>query len=278
MRRRDFLQSALAAGSLATFMARGEEGFPGILDTNVNLFRWPFRRLPLDQTEKLVMKLRSLGVTKALAGSFEGIFHRDLAGVNERLTEECARFAELVPVTSVNPARPGWKRDLATARAAIRLHPGYHGYSLDDGRFTDLLFAAGERGVLVQLAVALEDPRTQPDLMRVPEVDLTPLPAAMEQAPPARVQLLNWKGRSPLTNSLRDLPNLYLDTALADGTDAVATLVRTFGPERVMFGTHAPFLIPEAAFLRVHEADLDGAVLSGLIRGNAERALANLAG
>ncbi|MGA1479993.1 MAG: hypothetical protein ACO38N_02820, partial [Candidatus Nanopelagicales bacterium] len=56
----------------AAVAARGEEDFPGIIDTNVNLGRWPFRRLPLDETGNLVGKMRLLGITRALAGSFEG--------------------------------------------------------------------------------------------------------------------------------------------------------------------------------------------------------------
>jgi predicted TIM-barrel fold metal-dependent hydrolase len=274
MKRRDLLKGTLAAGSIAALEARGENDFPGILDTNVNLFHWPFRRLPLDETEKLVAKLRSLGITKAFAGSFEGVFHRDLSAANARLAGECARFPELVPVASINPSKSGWHRDLNAAKTAIRLHPAYHGYGLDHPGFADLLSAAAERGLLVQLAVALEDPRTQPDLMRVAEVDLSPLPAVMVKAPKAKVQLLNWKGRGTVTNTLRDLPNLSVDTALADGTDAVATLVKTFGPERVLFGTHAPFLIPEAALVRVHEANLAEGDLLAVIRKSADHWLA----
>jgi len=274
MKRRDLLKGALAAGSFAAMAARGEDNFPGVLDTNVTLFRWPFRRLPLDETEKLVAKLRSLGITKALAGSFEGVFHRDLTSANARLFEECARFPELVPVASITPSKSGWERDLDAAKTAIRLHPAYHGYGLDHPGFADLLLAAAERGILVQVAVALEDPRTQPELMRVLEVDLSPIAEAMAKAPKAKVQLLNWKGRSPLTNTLRELPNLSVDIALADGTDAVATLVKTFGPERVLFGTHAPFLIPEAALVRVHEAELAEDDLLAVIRSSADHWLA----
>lgn len=274
MKRRDLLKGALAAGSFAAVAARGEDHFPGILDTNVTLFPWPFRRLPLDKTEKLVAKLRSLGITTALAGSFEGVFHRDLTSANARLFEECARFSELVPVASIHPAKPGWERDLDAARTAVRLHPGYHGYGLDHPGFADLLAAAAERGLLVQLAVAIEDPRTQPDLMRVAEVDLLPLPEAMAKSPNAKVQLLNWKGRGSLPNTLRELPNLSVDTALADGTDAVATLVKTFGAKRVLFGTHAPFLIPEAALVRVHEAELAEGDLLAVIRSSADHWLA----
>lgn len=273
MKRRDLLKGTLVAGTTAALAARGEGDFPGIVDSNVNLFRWPFRRLPLDETGNLVAKLSSLGITTAFAGSFEGVFHRDLTSANSRLFEECSRFPGLVPVASIHPAKPGWERDLAAATIAIRLHPNYHGYTLDHPGFSELLLAASERGLLVQLAVAIEDARTQPDLMRVPEVDLSPLPEAMARAPEVKVQLLNWKGRGPLTNPLKSLPNLSFDTALADGTDGVATLVESFGAERVWLGSHAPFLIPEAALVRVHESGLDENACLSVIRGNADRVL-----
>lgn len=274
MKRRDLFKGTLATAALARGVAHAGDVFPGICDTNVNLFRWPFRRLPLDETGKLVAKLRSLGITRAFSGSFEGLFHRDLAAANDRLMEECARFPELVPAVSINPSAPGWQRDFAAATSIVRLHPGYHGYGLDHPGFGELLAAAADRKCLVQLVIAIEDARTQPELMRVPGVDLGPLPAAMAESPEAKVQLLNWKARGTLTNALNAISNLSFDTALVDGTDAVATLVQTFGPDRVLFGSHAPFLIPEAALVRVHEAGLDAAPLTAVLRGNADRWLA----
>lgn len=274
MKRRDLFKGTLAAAAFAGGVARADDDFPGICDTNVNLFPWPFRRLPLDETERLVAKLRSLGITRAFAGSFEGLFHRDLGAANDRLIEECARFPELVPAVSINPSRAGWQRDLNAVKSVVRLHPGYHGYGLDHPGFADLLATAADRGWLVQLCVAIEDARTQPELMRVPEVDLAPLPAAMARAPEVKVQLLNWKARGTLTNALQAIPRLSFDTALVDGTDGVATVIDTFGPDRVLYGSHAPFLIPEAALVRVHEAALDAVPLTALLRGNADRWLA----
>ncbi len=278
MKRREMLQTTLLTGAATALLAGAadDDSFAGIIDTNISLFHWPFRRLPLDETDKLVAKLRSLGVTSAFAGTFEGLLHRDLAAANTRLAEACSRYPELSPIGSINPVLPGWEHDLHRCvndhrMPGIRLHPNYHGYSLDDARFHRLLESAAKVGLFVQVAVSMEDTRTQSALVSVPDADLSPLPDVLTKVKSARVQLLNFKPRAALLEPLTKLPNLFFDTALADGTDAVASLIAATGPERVLFGSHAPFLVPEGALIRVHESGLESGVLRSLLRANAER-------
>lgn len=280
MQRRRFIQSSIAASSSVPIVSLGEdESFPGIIDTNVSLFRWPFRRLPLDETERLVAKLRTLGVTRALAGSFEGLFGEDLDLVNQRLAAACERFNELLPVGSVDPSRPGWEKVLARCieehgMPVVRLHPNRHDYSLDIPAFRSLLGRAADAGIPVQLAVTWEDARTHPELIAAPDTDLGPLAAAMRAVPAGRVQLLNLRPRESALASLGMIPNLVFDMARADGTDAVSRMIDAVGRERVLFGSHAPFLIPEAALVRVHESDLPADELKKVLRENADRLLA----
>src|SRR5436190_5816183 len=51
---------------------------PGIVDTNVHLFDWPFRRLKYSKTKDLIAKLRKHRVTQAWAGNFEALLHKNL--------------------------------------------------------------------------------------------------------------------------------------------------------------------------------------------------------
>src|SRR5262247_1846026 len=62
---------------------------PGIIDTNVNLFNWPFRALKYRDTRALVATLKRHRVIEAWAGSFEALFAKDMSGVNTRLAAEC---------------------------------------------------------------------------------------------------------------------------------------------------------------------------------------------
>ncbi len=233
-----------------------------IIDTNISLFQWPFRRLPLDQLDSMVKKLSGLGITEAWAGSFDGVFHRDIRGVNERLVKACQKHPSLVPIGSVNPELPNWEDDLDRCFSlhdmpGIRLHPNYHRYTLADPRFNELLKRCGEAGRFVQIVVTMEDTRTQHPLMQVANVDLTVLPEVMRNHERARVQIVNDRPRGTLLKKLAATPGVFFDTARVDGTDAIAKLVRSVPPGRVMFGTHSPFLIPESALIRTHESNLD---------------------
>ena len=160
--RRELLKTAASTGAVTALASRSVRSLAneteklGIIDTNVSLFRWPFRRLPLDATDALAKKLESLGVTEAWAGSFEAVLHRDVAAVNQRLADECRRRRLLVPIGSINVELPDWEKELRARveihdMPGIRLHPNYHRYTLDDPRFLRLLQAATDADRFVQL-------------------------------------------------------------------------------------------------------------------------------
>ena len=281
--RRELMHLAATAGT-ATWLAVAQAQNPisnsvSIIDTNINLFQWPFRRLPLDRTILLVKKLRGLGITQVWASSFEGVLNRDLTGVNQRLADECQRFPELVPIGVINPALPGWKQDLSDCiekhqMPGVRLFPNYHGYTLADSRFAELLSLAAKAKRFVQLAVCLEDTRTQHPLLNVADVDVTSLPKVLEQIPNAKVQLLNLRPTPAMLQTLSTCSGLYFDVARVEGTDGVPKLVESLPAGQVLFGTHAPFLIPEAALIRLHESSLlSSEKLQDVLGNNAQELL-----
>ena len=217
-----------------------------IVDTNVYLSRWPFRRLGLDETPRLVAKLREHEVSQAWAGSFDGILYKDIGGVNARLAAECRDSGKglLVPFGSINPMLPGWQEDVRRCAEdyrmpGIRLHPNYHGYQLSDPVFVELLHAAAARGLLVELVASMEDIRTQHPLMRVLPVDLAPLPAAIKREPGVRLVLLNWmpslKGQT--LRPLVETGAVYFDISTVEGIEGIARLVERLssGPRGIRF-------------------------------------------
>jgi predicted TIM-barrel fold metal-dependent hydrolase len=299
LRRRDFLRSTLLTAAAVSTVTRpaaiaaAADAGAGValVDTNVHLFQWPFRRLKYDRTAALAEKLRRHGVRQAWAGSFEALFSKDLTGVNTRLVEECRREGAglFVPVGSVNPMWPDWEEELRRCHEihrmhAIRLHPGYQGYSLGQPEFARLLEAATTRGLLVQIALELEDPRVHHPSFRFTPTPATPLVNRLRQVPAARVQLLgSWQWmRVAQSRALQELPNVWHDISNLEAVGAVGrvidgthwSLTGKVPVERLLFGSHAPYFPVEAALFRMFESPLSLTQMQAIMAANARRVLA----
>lgn len=250
-----------------------------LIDVNVNLGRWPLRRVRFDDTPGLVSMLRRQGVTQAWAGSFESLLHKDMAAVNARLAGECRRFGGglLVPFGSVNPKLPDWEDELRRCAEehrmpGIRLHPNYHGYKLDDPDFARLFRMAAERGLLVELALIMEDVRMMHPLLRVEPTDPGPLVNLVKHTPGLRLVLLNALRDQPLAD-LVAAGEVYVDIAMLDGFAGVANLLSKVPSSRVLFGSYAPLFYFEAALLKLQESPFRDEDLLAIRAANAGRLL-----
>ncbi len=253
-----------------------------MIDTNINLERWPFRRSADDAPDRLVAKLKARGVTQAWAGSFDGLFHRDMAAVNQRLADSCRQFADfLKPFGTVNPVLPDWHDDLRRCHEVhkmpgLRLHPNYHGYTLDDPRFAELLSLAIDRGLIVQLALSMEDERTQHALHRVPHVDAKPLARIVSKLPKLRLVLLNAFRSLPVLQcgEVAKAGQVWFDIAMLESVAGVTKLVEQVSHQRVLFGSHSPLFYFESSELKLIESGLPDSVLRQIREVNAFRILA----
>lgn len=253
-----------------------------MIDTNVHLFAWPFRHLAGDDPDSLVQYLRARGVNQAWAGSYEALLQRDIANVNLRLAEACRQFGPdlLLPFGCVNPKSPDWREDLRRCNEmhrmpGIRLYPNYHGYSLAHPMFAELLSAASDRRMIVQIALSMEDTRTQFPLMVVEPVNPEPLADLLPKFPRLRIMLLNyggWTDEDAVANILkiRQAENVYFDISMNEGVGGLGRLVSATSANRVVFGSHAPFFYFESAWLKVQSAGFARDQESALYQQNAK--------
>jgi predicted TIM-barrel fold metal-dependent hydrolase len=297
MNRRSFLRNTALAAAAATVGCNRirASGAPemaiatgptihGCIDCHVYTSRWPFRRLPCDETPKLVNLLRSYGVAKAWTGSFDALLHRDIMAVNIRLVEECSTGGPglLVPFGAVNPALPDWEEDLRLCHEVhhmpgIRLHPDFHGYSLDDARFRRLMELATNRGLVVQIALGMEDPRTQSPIARLEAAHPGPLVDLLPSLPQAKVVLLNFFRsfgyNRVLLVRLSSLPQISFDMATSDGLDGIRLLLESVPNIRLLFGSFAPFYNFDSSRLKLQESALAESELAAICNNNASAIL-----
>ena len=276
--RREFLSATATIAVASAFTASAANPQPAaLIDTNVSLFRWPFRRCPLDDTPSLVAKLHEHGVTQAWAGTFDALLHKDISAANARLADECRRHGNglLVPIGAINPALPDWETDLRRCveqhrMPGIRLHPNYHGCKLDDPIFERVLAAANERGLLVQIAVVMEDDRTQLALAQAAPTDTEPLAALLKKFPNGRVQLLNAFRtlRGKALSGFADTGARF-EIATLESVAGIGKMVEQLPLDRLCFGSHAPFYYFESAKMKLRESALTGEQLAAITHENA---------
>lgn len=254
-----------------------------LIDTNVYVSRWPARRIEYDDTRSLARMLRDRGVIEAWAGSFDALLHKDIAAVNERLAETCreAGSGVLLPFGSVNPTLPNWEDDVRRCAEVhgmrgIRLHPNYHGYAIADDAFQRLMTVAVEYRLIVQIAVMMEDERMMHPLLRVPPVDLAPLPDALQAVPSARVVLLNALGTVPasLVPRLAVAGEVYFDIAAVEGIGGLGKYAGQLSGDRILFGSYSPMFYFESAALKLEESVLTYEQLHAIRFQNARSLLA----
>jgi predicted TIM-barrel fold metal-dependent hydrolase len=203
-----------------------------------------------------------VGITSAWVSSYEGLLHRDIAAVNERVAGAC-RGQPLVPFGVVNPSLPDWQDDIRRCREVwnmpgVRLFPNYHGYSLDSPLFAELVSLCDRHGLIVQLAAKMEDERTHHPLVKVPPVDLTPLQDVLAAHPKVNVILLNAMAvvRGEALARLVESHQVWVETATLEGAAGIEGILKSIPANRLLIGTHAPLFLPESAVAKLDESNL----------------------
>jgi predicted TIM-barrel fold metal-dependent hydrolase len=251
-----------------------------IVDCNVSLGQWPFRRLRDADPAGFVRWMDDCGVTQAWVAPFEALLFGPVQEANEMLAEALEGYGDrLLQVPVVNPAYQGWEDDLAAALEipgpALRLLPSYHSYALDDPAMAELLAAVADAGRVVQIVVRVQDERHHHPRVMVPPVSLKPLRDLAAAYPKLQFVVLN-AGVGEIRGVTGDAPpaNCHFDISHVEGVGGVGELVAAIGAEHVLFGSHAALQVIEASVLKITEADLSDEQRAAVLYGNAQRLMA----
>ena len=302
--RRRFI-STISAGSLSVGIASAipafgsipnasedlQDSMPDITDTDIDLFKWPFRRMKYGDTSSLVEKLRKHRITNAWAGSFEALFSKSINEVNARLAEECKVNGEgiLIPFGTVNPAWPDWEEDLRRCHEVhkmpgIRLYPTYQTFDFNDVAFLELMDLAAKRGLIIQIVGDMEDSRVHHPIVLTMDVSFEPLVDILRKIPGAKVELLGWNQRvdNDLLKRLISETNVLLDISRLESVGGLGHLIEgkswrgatiPVPVKRVLFGSHAPFFPVEASIMKLFESPLTIEQMQAVMNVNARQFL-----
>jgi predicted TIM-barrel fold metal-dependent hydrolase len=245
-----------------------------MIDVNAWIGAFPFRHVADAEPAALRREVEHAGLRGAWVGHLPSAFWRDPTPGNAILYDALRPHAGvLAPAPCIRPDWPGWERQLRDAAdrgaPAVRAYPSQWGMGPGDASLARLGDACADAGLAVVLTVRFEDLRQRHPLDVAP--DLTGAHVrALVRASRARV-VLTHAGRElveevawALTDAER--ARLWFDICLVWGPpeDHLATLLRTLGPERFVYGTGWPLRLAEtpAANLALLPDDVRGARLA----------------
>jgi hypothetical protein len=234
-----------------------------LVDHNALIGPFPFRPLPDPTPARLLADMDRLGIAGAWVGYLPSAWYRDAAAGNGELFAalEGARM-RLLPVPAVNPAWPGWEREIARARSercpAVRTYPSHYGFAASGPQMAALAAACADAGLELVLTMRFEDARQKSRLDVAADLLGADVRATVRAHPRVRVLVtaadraqveeIHW-GSSPEEGA-----RLRYDISWIWGApeDHLGHLYRTIGRERFAFGTQFPLRLPENAVLK-HE-------------------------
>ena len=238
-----------------------QNSFCRIIDANAWLGHWPFRQLHHNDVPGLLRLMDKHGIDKAVVASIHGIFYKNCHRANEELAEQVAPHLDrLVPFATLNPNYPGWQRNLRLCREelgmrGLRLYPMYHDYQLSDGSALELIAAATELGMPIQLPMRVVDVRQRHWLDTERNLTAEGLDAVTRACPGTSFIFLNALGLQPATFTAGSHAGRRVVTDLSRLSavlhDNLGELISEAGAGSVVFGTGIPFSYPKPALLKL---------------------------
>lgn len=252
------------------------------IDVNVFLGSYPFSRVPGTTAPDVLAAMDRTAIDAAWVTHLPGLFWRDPPAGNAWLYETCREFPRLHPVPAVHPGLANWVEVLHDAvrrgAPAIRCDPGYCALAPAGAEMVALATAAGAAGRPLLLAVRLEDMRQRHPNDVAPELPAAAVRALIRSGPAVRL-IVTHADRGFIEevhfgSTLDEARRIWWDVSWIWGPpeEHLATLLRTIGPDRFVFGTGQPLRLPEAAIAKLDLLDISPDARAAIESGNAAAA------
>lgn len=258
-----------------------------LIDGNAYIGHWPFRKFRYNTLEGLLGRMIEFGTDVSVVSSLNGVFYKNTQSANEELYESLRSKRSygdrFVPFAVINPIYNGWRDDFAVSTGrfgmkGIRLYPKYHGYELDNPFCVELVKMARDKGLPVSFSLRMVDSRPSSWLDIEDEWSLKEVIPIMRSVPDAKYLVVNVANGTLLGDedaALFRKTEVVMDTS---GRNIVnpGELLRTYGKEKLCFGTHCPILDYFTGLLRIEslrEDEADAATKELIRSGNLKRIL-----
>jgi len=221
-----------------------------IIDINVNFGHWPFRKFYENSLKKLVYCLKKENISIALVSSLEAVFYPDPEIGNKELIRKLKNFKKLLPVAIANPKVNSWKEILENKKyKAIKIIPNYHNYSLLESKAINLISEVSSKGTVLMIQMRFEDERSHYELLKVPGVKVQEIKEISSKFP--ELSIVTLCSYFDEAVELAKIPNVYVEISFIERLNTLHSLLEKVPVEKVLFGSHTPFLYAKAATMKL---------------------------
>ena len=258
-----------------------------LIDINAYVGHWPFKQVKYNTCPALLNRMNHFGVDISVISNLNGIFYKNTQTANEELYAELKlnrHFQDrFIPFAVINPIYAGWKEDLEKCSKkmgmkGIRLYPTYHDYGISDPSLIELVKRARDFEMPVAFTMRMEDSRQRSWMDISEEWSLKSVIPIIKSVPDAKYMILNLANSIKLDTAELDLlkrTEYIFDSSGRSITDP-ADFIKTFGKEKLAFGTHSPILDYLTGLLRIEslrEEEANQQTKEMLRSGNAKKFL-----
>ncbi len=219
-------------------------------DTNAWVGEWPFLNLPVRDPAGLRRHWRGHGIAGGLVSSFSALWPTDPMPANRTLRAAIGQSRTMISLPVLNLWGPGWERDLAELMGwrelqAVRLAPGYGGWSLRARAAREAAAAIEAQGKRVVLTARLWDERHEHPALKVKPVKVGDIVRWLEAVPDC-TPLIHGLTRWELEKLAESTDRFFTDLSYAEWEDTLGVMTRTLASRRIVFGSLTPLQVSAA--------------------------------
>lgn len=248
------------------------------IDTNVFYGQWPFRDCGEEDFSRIESRCAQNGVDGMLVSSVHSIFYQDPFEAEQKLHQVIDGKPGVFQAFTVNPLATGWKEDVRIAKEefkvrALKVFPGYHGYSLQGPEIARVCEVAGNYDLPLIVSMRVEDERVAYMLYQKP-IALDKLGVFLGTYRDNTIVLSNisFGEVSTLTPNILSRDKLYIDMAgFKFISFPIEKLLCTFSKEMFLFGSQCPLYVQKGILNEVIYEKLPEDVQRAILHDNAVR-------
>ena len=222
-----------------------------IVDVNVNYGFWPFRKF-----NQRVETLAKEGIDYIFLSHLGSVFYfQDPDIYNKELREKFKNKNNFFIISTINPTIPGWEEIIEENNfTAVKIIPGYHLFSLLDKKIYPFFRKISDKNIPLIIQMRFEDERNLYPLLKLPKVKIEEIEQIALNFPEIKIVVFCPYFFEAV--KLGKIENVYIEISFVEKFKTISSLVKEIPSDKIIFGSHTPFLYPQAAISKVKYAEI----------------------